>query len=159
MHWSIPTAVADVNFGGTFTINACQRTGAGRLALKKVTCKECKYLIEHPQTPNQAAALLYAQLKDSPDTYMYHIKCEDCDENIDTIVFKDEEPYVSIGRILTFLGHAAFDHAFSCQVQIVRTEVVLTRYALALAIGKEPVSQAEMDYRAAHQLAAPVSGA
>lgn len=151
MHWKIATAVRDQNAAdnSAFTFNACMREGAGTQALKKVTCKVCKPLIEQPRTPEQVAAVLYQRvLSETTDAVWVTLGCNACDcEPVDTQEFTYEAQWVSIGKIVRLLGHVAYDHAVGSEVIVSRHECVFSVYQLNLALGKQPLNNHEDAWR------------
>lgn len=152
MHWQIATAARDVNAqdNSAFTINACQREGKGTQVLKKVTCKTCKPLITQPRTPEQVAAVLYNQaLTKTDNEHWVTIRCNNCEScaEVDSQEFTYEPQWQSIGRIITLLGHVAYEHAFGTEVRMCVQYAPFSVYELNLAIGKVAQTTHEEKWR------------
>jgi hypothetical protein len=139
MHWQIASAVRDRNAvdNSAFTFNACQQSGNSTQVLKKVTCKVCKPLIAQPRTPEQVAALLYYRaVSETDNEHWVTFECNGCEcQGVDSQEFTYEPQWVSIGRLITLLGHAAHDHSMGTEVVLSRHETPLSVYELNLALG------------------------
>lgn len=152
MHWQVATAVRDNNAqdNSAFTVNACGKTGAGHQSPKKVTCKACKPLIEHPRTPEQVAALLYNRVVTDTEKsdFWVSLQCNGCDcSPLDCSMFTYDPQWVSIGQIITLLGHVAYDHAFGTELVYSRHEAPFPVYSLNFALGKTAGTEHEENWR------------
>lgn len=151
MHWKIATAVRDANAvdNSAFTFNACMREGNGTQALKKVTCKTCKPLIDMPRTPEQVAAILYQRvLAETTESVWVTLECNSCSgDPVDTQEFTYEPQWLSIGKIVRLLGHVAHDHMLGTEVVLTRHECVFSVYQLNLALSKPAATNHEDAWR------------
>ncbi len=151
MHWYIPTLSVDVNEGGTFWTNACFGAGGRHTEdLKKVTCKACKALIEHPNAKQIAAALLRQKIVDtmdeSPDFHVT-VGCNACDYDADTSEFTYIHGYDSIAILCDLFDHVAYEHMGGADVRFSVSISTFTAYELNYAMGKAPMTQHESNWR------------
>lgn len=160
MHWQIATTVRDLNATDNavpFTVTACLREGSSTQDLKKVTCKVCKPLISQPRSTEQVANVLFARAVQATDAeHWVTIHCNGCDcTPIDSQEFTYEPQWVSIGRLVTLIEHAAYSHHLGTEVRMSVHHTPFSVYELNLAVGKEPGTMHEEKWRARSSVADP----
>ena len=157
MHWQLATEVRDVNAqdNSAFTMNACGREGNGTQVIKKITCKSCKPQAASPRTPTQVANLLYqrALAANATEDTWATIACNGCTgcADVDTSMFEFDAQWVSIGKIISLLGHVAYDHAFGTEIDFVLHTTPFSVYELNFAVGKPAQTEQEDRWRAEHR--------
>jgi len=164
MHWYVPTQSEDANQGGTFYRNACGADGSRHTeSPKKVTCRACKALFAHPNTPALSAAKLYVtvvaeQEEGRKSDFSIEVKCNGCDSDLDVFGwYESVEVHTLIARTIHFLEHVAHDHAWGSEVLFRRDYTPFSVYELNYGMGKHPQTLHEEHWREDNGLMPPTS--
>lgn len=154
MHWYIPTENETVNVGGTFFVNACLGEGNRHTEdPKKITCRACKALFEYPRTPGQTAAKLVQHIIDEQEEgrksdFFVEVSCNGCDYDLDVFGwYESEELHVLVAKMIHFLSHVAYDHAYGTEVRVTRETTPMSVYQLNLGMGKPAQTTHEEKWR------------
>lgn len=154
MHWHIPTQLETPHFGGTFYVNACLAHSDNHTeAPKKITCKKCKAIYAQPHTRELMAARLYSTIIDEQDegrksNFSTEVKCNSCDFDLDVFGWNESVTvHNEIARVLHFLEHIAYEHAWGTEVLIRRDYTPFSVYQVNYAMGKPAQTQHEEAWR------------
>jgi hypothetical protein len=150
MHWYIPTQVEDVNDGGTFWTNACLAEGSRHTEdPKKVTCRRCKALYEHPTNVSMAAAKLLqaVQAIQEDGDYLVEVRCNACCLDLDVSVALIDQSHDMVRHISRFLEHVAFEHMGGADVMLVRVQNFMSAYENNYSVGKIAMTDYEQEWR------------
>jgi ribosomal protein S27E len=153
MHWYIPTEVEDANEGGTFFQNACLREGRHSEDPSKITCKGCAAIYAYPGTPAQMAAklvqLIVAEQEEGRKSdFSIEVKCNSCESDVDVFGwYESVTQHVEVAKMIHFLGHVAYDHAWGSEVMVIRHYTPIPVYALNFAMGKPAQTDYEASWR------------
>jgi len=155
-HWLVVTPLVTPEHGTAFFVNACLADGGTRTEVpKKITCKKCRELFEHPKSANMAASKLLSQVIAIQEEDRYHhveVRCDSCSLDLDVSNSMYDPLDESITRYAEFLRHVAYDHMGGGSVLLSRVEEYASAYDNNYSVGKPASTQHEVSYRESKNL-------